>query len=240
MKKKTTLAGTLTAIALIGICAAFVMMMTGDPYTGFFGLFTNYGSAIVGAAALIAWAWGRPFSYAATILMGGAITGIGLIFGSMMLANWLVDTQREARNAKQEEEMARVYRSARAYYYQNVTYEPRKNKIVARAPVASNLFAHPVFIIPFGEAFVLIIEATDAWAFDGKTSTPVDFDGSVENGTTITPGKFTFQGKRYSTDKIEFSDLNYGYDHGGSGKFVNPTLLDAIAPAPEAASSGSR
>jgi hypothetical protein len=50
-KKKIFLAGALTSIAATGIFAAFLMMLTGDPYTGFFGLFTYYGSAIVGAAA---------------------------------------------------------------------------------------------------------------------------------------------------------------------------------------------
>jgi hypothetical protein len=130
-EKKTVIASVLTAVAGVGICAAFLMLTTGDPYIGFFALAIHCVSAIIAAA------------------------------------------------------------------------------------------------------FILILQDSNAWAFDGNTSRWVDLDGPFRDRTTITPGTFAFLGKRYSIEQIRFADMDYGRDQGCNGIVINPILVDPIAPAPE-------
>ncbi len=209
------------------------MLSADDPYLGFKGYFLICASAVISTAALLAWAWGRPLSQAVAILVGGTILSVGLFFASTNLTVWIADSRRDAHHAKQDEEYAKLYRSARAYYFENVTYDPQKNKMLTRVPREPWPSEHPVIVVPFGAAFILILQESNAWAFDGNTSTRVEFSGAISDGTTVTPGSFTFQGKRYSIEQIRFADMAYGRDHSGNGIFINPTLVDTIAPAPE-------
>jgi hypothetical protein len=233
MSIRTVVTGILTAATVIGVVAAFFMALTGDPYLGLFGYMIGSGSGLVGAAALALRTWGRPMKEAVAMIVGGAAVGAVVIFGSMHAAFSIADSRREANNAKQQEEYAKAYREAKAYRFEGVRYEPLKNKLVARASEKNGLASRSVFVVPVGNEFVLIIDGPDAYAFDSGTSTRVNFDGVDPEGENIAAGKFAFRGKNYSIEAMNHVDMEYGRDAGGEAPYVNPKLVDAIAPMPK-------
>jgi hypothetical protein len=232
MTKKKIVAYVLAAIAAIGVIASFLMILPGDPYSGLFGYAIGAYSGIVGAIALLFWVWGRPLAQAIPIFIGGTIAGAALIFGGMHGLFSMADERRAAKNARQLTESAKAYLEAKGYRFERVKYDPQKNKLVTEPSAVEGPSSQSVLVMPVGGELLLIVDGRDSYGFDGVSSERVNYHGADPEGMYLAAGSFTFRGKIYSIDAMTNADLEYGRDAGGDPPYLNPKLVDAIAPAP--------
>jgi hypothetical protein len=231
MLKKNKLAIIFAVLSGITFLVATLMLSSGDPYFALFGYFMLVSAIVIfGTLTLLAWAWGRPAHEASMILIGGAVVAVALYFGALAGTQWIATGRKDAKEATWRAIEAKDYRSAHIYSYFNSTYNPQANKIRRRSPTETNLASESVIVIPFGNDFALVLQGRNAWAFDGNSSSSVQFDRGGQDADSVSVGHFIFRNRRYETKAIS-NGANYeGYDQGGDGELKNPPLLDAIAP----------
>jgi hypothetical protein len=82
LTKKTIVAQILTALTVLCFLVfAGVIYTARDPYVGLFALALMVPSCLaLGAAALVAWAWGRPATQVIAIILGVVIVATALYF----------------------------------------------------------------------------------------------------------------------------------------------------------------
>ena len=232
MTKKNIIAYVLATAAAIGVSISFLMILSGDPYLGLFGYIIGSYSGIVAATALLLWVWGKPPTQAISVFLGGIIAGAALIFGGMHGLFSIAESRRDAKNARQESEYAKAYFEAKGYRFEGVKYDPQKNKLVTESSQEEGPSSLGVLVVPVGGELLLIVDRRDAYGFDGISSERVDYRGADAEGMSLAAGSFIFRGKNYSIGALNNGDWEYGRDAGGNPPYLNPKLIDAIAPAP--------
>jgi hypothetical protein len=231
--KTTAIALVLTSVAALAMCVAATMAFTGDVYTAMGGLVVFYVGLIAGASSLPFWLWGRPSDQAGLIILIGGL-GLGVLwYGGLHGLGELMEMGRGKSQSQRNERAEEEYRRSRAFYYVNVTYDAERSQLIRTGPATGEILNSAV-LIPFGEAYLLILIDSSAYVFDGARSTRVEFTGkAVENGTAVTAGRLSFREKNYSIDGIgmNWAEIKAGRGKGGNQYGPNPKLIDAIAPS---------
>lgn len=228
----TVIALVLTGVAAFGIGVAAVIAFSGDAYVALIATFVLHASLVAAVASLPFWAWGRSGLQAGLIIVFGVLGILAIYFGGLAGIGGLYDIGRE-RNQRQRNEVAeKEYLAGKAFSFINVSYDADKSQLIRTGP-ASGEILNTAVVIPFGDAYLLILIDSSAYVFDGAISTRVDFTGKVvQNGTAVTAGTFSFRQKNYAIDDIgvDWAEVKTGREKGGDKYGLNPKLVDAIAP----------
>jgi hypothetical protein len=231
--KTTIIALVLTGSAAVGVCVTAMLAFTGDAYIGMAGAFVFYTSLIAAAGSIPFWAWSRPSHQVTLIIVLGALA-IGAMGYAGLLGFGELYQKGRVRNQIQKNELAeKQYLASRAFNFINVRYDADTNQLI-RTSEASGQILNTAVVIPFNEAYLLILVDSSAYVFDGTSSQRVEFTGRVvENGTAVNAGQLTFRGKNYSINEIgtQRSEITRGKEKGGDEYGVNHKLVEAIAPA---------
>jgi hypothetical protein len=231
--KATIVAWVLMCFAAVGVCIAAMLAFTGDAYVGMAGVFVFYASLIAAAGSIPFWAWARPGRQAVLIIVLGALA-VGAMGYAGLLGFGELYQKGRVRNQIQKNELAeKEYLAGRAFNFINVRYDADKNQLVRTGEAAGQILNTAV-VVPFDEAYLLILVDSSAYVFDGTTSQRVEFTGRViENGTAVTAGYLSFRGKKYAIVDIgtQWAEIKRGKEKGGDEYGVNHKLVDAIAPA---------
>ncbi|MCB1625470.1 MAG: hypothetical protein KDI32_12840 [Pseudomonadales bacterium] len=225
------LTASLALLAMLGLLVAFFGALTGDAYKIFAAIAIGMASLGVGIAAILSWVWSMPWRRAMPLVAVGTVLLTSVCWGAVQWIGATDAARRIERQAAAERETARQYLHAPAYSFTDVDYDPRANRLIARRPNDNGTFSNMIFVVPFSDEVVLIVQDNaPTYLFDGKSSSRVVYDGHIEQVTDLTAGHFVYHGKRYA-----HPDLRYDIESGDSaahsdGALKLPRLVAQIAP----------